>query len=73
MIENVFYMKIERKKIIKFLPKKSFSVFGGSHVRPPNTLKLFFDKMFYKYFLTLMKNAFFVISRFFLQKKIGII
>ena len=47
------------------MPKKSFSVFGGAHWRPLNTLKLIFGKMFYYFWFTLLKNTFAIFSRFF--------
>ena len=43
------------KKIIKHFAKKSFSVFGGAHGRPLNTLKLFSAKCFIIFFSRLWK------------------
>ena len=65
IIENVFSIRIEEKNNKK-KSKKSFNVFGISHVRPSNTLQPFFGKMFYFiYFFNiflLMKNTFYIIS-----------
>ena len=60
---NVFLISVKKKK--KHIAEKSFSVFGGAHGRPLNTLKLFFGKMFYYFFYTLIKNTFAIIPRFF--------
>ena len=49
-----------------------FSVLGGARVRPLNKLKKNWQ-IFYKYFSTLMKNALFLILRFFLQEFASII
>ena len=43
--------KIFSISVKKHFAEKSFSVFGGAHGRPLNTLKLFFGKMFYCFVL----------------------
>ena len=68
MLENIFFISMKK---IKHFAEKSFSVFGETHKRPLNTIKIFFGKMFY--FFMLMKNTFFIILRFFSQKLADII
>ena len=71
MMTNVFFINV-KKKIIKHFAEKSFNVFGGAHGRPLNTLELFWQNVLF-FFLTLMKNAFAIRSRFFSPKFAGII
>ena len=48
---------------MKHFAGKSFSVLRGVNGTPPSTLKLFPDKYFIIFFLTLMKNKFYYISQ----------
>ena len=63
--KNIFLDQWE--KIIRYLPKKSFSVFRGVQLTSSSTLKLFFCKVFYKHFLSSWTNTF-LLFQYFLHK-----
>ena len=49
MTKEVFFRSI-KLNYLNILPKKSFRVVKGAHVRHPNTLKLFWAKFFINIF-----------------------
>ena len=69
MISNVFFISVKKKIITHFPTKKYFSVFRGLPWAPPNTVKLFFGKMFFM----LMKNIYLIISRFVSQNFVDLV
>ena len=60
MVAKAFFMNVT-KKYKTFCPKKNFTVFKGAIFGIFENTKTF-DKMFYYFFVTFMKNAYSTIS-----------